>query len=244
MEGEAHVFDGFLIQEDLQILDEIFKESYLPHNPNWSVGDSTGAKKIKFKGRRPRAVDRIRRKIRSYAMTRLRLNTTLDTHAYDGDLWDTRVSLFRYEPGAGRVTPHTDTDYHSRCLSAALYLSDDTVGGHLQLMKCKDPNYHPGCIHRTGPSLLDLYANATSEFRKSEFPDLMGHMRITEEVAPKRGRLVFFLSETFHGTSTFLSGHRNVMFMWFACDKRCACQFEGGLCDQALCGSRYGEAPG
>ena len=132
-----------------------------PDEPHWNKDRNTGALKgtweasLPYDGQKPlpEISKQIARKIHRYALKHLAPNPTLpgsmkwrrpppDEEHLGQHLAVHTFSLFQYYPTHGRVLPHVDTDTYSRCVSAALYLNNNTVGGKLRLLRCKEPHFH------------------------------------------------------------------------------------------------------
>jgi len=109
---------------------------------------------------------------------------------------------------ANRVTRsgasvHADSDFHGRCLSAALHLRAPRAGGEFALFRCPLED----CTALRGEKLAAFYARGGFE-----------HLEEEQVVPTQPGRLVFFLAESLHGVRDVLEGTRESLFLWMTCD--------------------------
>jgi len=243
--GEAHVVDGFVSADELQALRLVFASPEVPWRPasingaaldrlhRTSTADEAGRVR---KSQLPEIVARTSARIQEYAATQLWLNTSLrGNHGWCGTLTTNSIMMYRYHTQGGqRMQPHTDTDYFSRCVSAALYLNDGD-GGDFELYACGKASLHPGCTSRSGPELQSFYLT----YPHTDKPGLFDTI---SKVKVSAGRLVLFLSESFHGVAP-IRQMRNVLFNWMSCDADCNC--EPGPC-HPKCRKRFSPeiAPG
>jgi len=220
-----HIVENFLDDEmQTKLKAEFFKNASL-----WRSGRVNGAMTYRCCGddeEYPSIVKSAVQRIQRYAEQMLHPQTTLEnSHGFRGSLTVQQMSMVRYIPRGGAVVAHTDTDVYARCVSAGLYLNDVQYahGGTLQMRRCS--NEMPGALcenHPNGTRLIEMYirygraANQRCTIRERH------ELQVIDEIQPREGRLVFFRSEHWHSVSELIEGHRDVIFVWFGCDPKCA----------------------
>ena len=142
----------------------------------------------------------------------------LDSYGgYKGRFFVDHAMQRRYssrDPSKNVVTPHTDTDFEGRCLSAALYVGDDAliadrnVSGVFQTYTCVKGE----CHGLYGDRLMSTYERGVMQRR--------GNVVAVQRSPYITNRLVLFASETPHGVTHLRVGdQRDIFFVWLTCHR-------------------------
>eukprot|EP00434_Breviolum_minutum_P021458 symbB.v1.2.018936.t1/scaffold1487.1/size223630/6 len=171
---------------------------------------------------------------------------------YTGKVWPHWATFQHYLPG-GKHILHPDTDKGEHCISLAVSFSThgkDFSGGEIKIFEC--PTSVPDCGNR-GRARTHVPSEGGPYGRRlangSLVPLVNGEWlwdgepeaayKVTQELHPKSGTAIVWLSETVHQVEPVSAGTRKSLFYWFTCKE----PLQDAAFDWSGLAHRYGAAP-